>query len=76
MEIIVEMDAGRRVYNRTARVMNKVLGNYSQFRVSQNALQFILGSLFEYRLDIGARASLFRANGQVDQGNIGGGNLV
>ena len=38
MEIVVEMDAGRRVYNRTARVMNKVLGNYSQLRVSQNAL--------------------------------------
>lgn len=34
VEIIVKMNAGRTVNNRTARVMNEVLGHHSQLSVS------------------------------------------
>ena len=75
MEVVVEEDACLGVDDGTVRIVDKVLGHDGLVGVSENSLEFTFGGFLEGSLDFIASAGLFGANGQVDQGDIGSGDL-
>jgi hypothetical protein len=64
VEILVEGNASLAIYDTAARIVNKVLRDHRLVSVSQDTL--------EATLEVSARDGLFRADGQIYQGNVSG----
>jgi hypothetical protein len=72
VEILVEGNASLAIYDTAARIVNKVLRDHRLVSVSQDTLEATLGSLLQGGLEVSARDGLFRADGQIYQGNVSG----
>ena len=74
VEIVVEGNASSTIYDTATGIVNKVLRDHSQIGVSKNALETSLRRPLQGGLEVFARDSLFRPDGQVYQGNVSGRN--
>lgn len=74
MEVVVEGNSSRSINKRTVRVMDEILGDHGIIGVSKDSLHGSFGGLLEGSLDLLASAWLFGAEGQINHGDIRGGD--
>lgn len=72
VEIVVQMNASRRIDNGRSWIMHKVLRDQFFFRVSQHTLHGPFRRSLERRTHLLLRGWLFGPDGQIDHGDIGG----
>ena len=75
VEVVVEEDARAGVDGRGLLLADEIARNELVFGVSENALHLVFGGGLEGAEDIVLRGGLLRSEGQVDDGNVGGGDL-
>ena len=76
MEVVVEEDAGAGIDGRGFLLVDEIARDELFLGVSKNSLHLALGGGLEGSEDFVLGSSLFRSESQIDDGNIGGRNLL